>query len=183
MSFCLLKFSPNHFVYDTNITLDDFDNLGADILIGIVGYGSAVVAIADEFDCRIDRLKEALGVDAREDESSFVKRLGTFSAGSDADGWEGVAYRGEEAAFFGECAGIGHHTEGVHLEAVVVVEAEGLMLDDAWVELEAACCKTIAAARVAAVEYRHVVFLCELVDGIEEREEVLLGVDILFAMG
>ena len=176
-------FSPNHFVYDTYITLDDLDNLGADILIGVVGYGSAVVAIADEFDCRINRLKEALGVDAREDESCFVERLRTFGAGADADSREGVAYRGEEAAFFGERAGIGHHTEGVHLEAVVVVEAKGLMLDDAWVELEATGGKAIARTRVAAVEYRHIVFLCELVDGIEEREEVLLGVDILFAMG
>ena len=78
LSCCLLNLSPNHFVYDTNITLDDLDNLGADILIGVVGYGSAVVAIADEFDCRINRLKEALSIDAREDESCFVERLGTL---------------------------------------------------------------------------------------------------------
>ena len=57
------------------------------------------------------------------------------------------------------------------------------MLDDALVELETAGCKTIARTRVATVENRHVVFLCHFVDGIEEREEVLLCVDILLTVG
>ena len=57
------------------------------------------------------------------------------------------------------------------------------MLDDALVELEAAGCKAVARTRMAAVEDRHIVFLCHFVDGIEEREEVLLCVDILFSVG
>ena len=96
--------TPNHFVYYTYITLDDLDNLGADIFIGVVGYGSAVVAIADEFDCRINRLKESLGVDAREDESCFVERLRTFGAGADADSRERMTDTGEETALLWECA-------------------------------------------------------------------------------
>ena len=57
------------------------------------------------------------------------------------------------------------------------------MLDDTLVELEAAGCKAVAAARMTAVEDGHVVLLCHLVDGGEEGEEVLLGVDVLFAVG
>lgn len=48
-----------------------------------------------------------------------------------------MTYRGEETALFGEGATITYYGEGVHLETVVVVEAEGLVLDDTWVELEA----------------------------------------------
>ena len=57
------------------------------------------------------------------------------------------------------------------------------MLDYTRVKLEAACCKAVARAWVAAVENRHIVFLCHFVDGVEERHEVLLCVDILLAVG
>ena len=89
----------------------------------------------------------------------------------------------EEGAFFGERAAVAHDGECVHLQTIVVMESEGFMLNHALVELEAACGKTVSAARVAAVKYRHVVLLGHLVDGGEEAREVLLGVDILFAVG
>ena len=76
-------------------------------------------------------------VDAGKDEAAFVQGFGALGAGADADSWERVAYGGEEAALLRKGAGVGHHTEGVHLEAVVVVEAEGLLTDDTGVELEA----------------------------------------------
>ena len=36
---------------------------------------------------------------------------------------------------------------------------------------------------MAAVEDWHIIFLCHCIDGIEETEEVLFGVDVLFTMG
>ena len=36
---------------------------------------------------------------------------------------------------------------------------------------------------MATIEDWHVVLLCHTVDGVEEGEEVLLGVDVLLAMG
>lgn len=48
-----------------------------------------------------------------------------------------MADAGEVRGFFGECAAITDDGEGVHLEAVVVVEAERFVLDDTRVELEA----------------------------------------------
>ena len=94
-----------------------------------------------------------------------------------------MADRGKEARFFGERARVGDYSRGVHLEAVVVVESEGLVADYALVELEAGLFDAVAAARVAAVEYRHVEFLCNGVDCVEEAEEVFLCVDVLFAVG
>lgn len=48
-----------------------------------------------------------------------------------------MADAGEERGFLGKGAAIADDGKGVHLEAVVVVETEGLMLDDTRVELEA----------------------------------------------
>ena len=95
----------------------------------------------------------------------------------------GMADAGEEAALLGQGAAVAHHGKGVHLQAVVVVEAQGLVLDDARVQLEAACLQALAGTRMAAVEDGHVVLLGHLVDGVEERQEVLLGVDVLLAVG
>lgn len=56
------------------------------------------------------------------------------------------------------------------------------MLDDTLVQLEAAGCQSVAAARMAAVENRHIVFLGQLVDGIEKAEEILFRVDVFLTM-
>ena len=56
------------------------------------------------------------------------------------------------------------------------------MTDDARVELESGRFDPLARSRVARVEDRHVVFLRHLVDRVEEGEEILLRVDILFAV-
>ena len=54
------------------------------------------------------------------------------------------------------------------------------MLDDTRVKLESAGCQSVAAARVAAVENRHVVFLGQFVDGIEKAEEILKEWKLLY---
>lgn len=50
------------------------------------------------------------------------------------------------------------------------------------VELEAGGLKTLAAARVAAVENRHIILFGHGVDGIEKRKKVLLSVDVFLAV-
>ena len=57
------------------------------------------------------------------------------------------------------------------------------MLDDSSVKFETARLEAVAAARVAAVEYGHVVLLCHFVDGGEEGEEIFLCVDVFLAVG
>ena len=134
-------------------------------------------------DGSIDRLQERLFVDARDKEAGLVERFGAFGAGADAHGRERVANTREEGAFFGERAAVAYDGEGVHLQAVVIMEAERFVLNHALVELEAACGKAVTAARVAAVQNRHVVLFGHLVDGGKETVEVLFGVDVFFAMG
>ena len=128
-------------------------------------------------------MEQALLVDACQYEVALVEGFGALGAGAYAHGGEGVAYGGEEAALFGQGAGVANYGEGVHLEAVVVVESKRFVLYHARVELEACCLQALAAARVAAVEYGHIVTLRHSVDGIEERQEVLFGVDVFLAVG
>lgn len=63
----------------------------------------------------------------------------------------------EEGTFFGERAAVAHDGECIHLQAVVIVESERFVLNHALVELEARGGKAVTAARVAAVQNRHVV--------------------------
>lgn len=57
------------------------------------------------------------------------------------------------------------------------------MLNDAWVQLEARSGETVTAARMATIEDRHIILLSHSVDGVEQTQEVLLGVDVFLAVG
>ena len=178
-----LSLPPNHLIHYPDVALDDFHHFRRDILVYIVGDGEAVVAVLAEANGGVYGLEQGFLVNAGDDEVAFVDGLGTFRAGADANGGEGMAYTGEETAFLGKGATVADHGEGVHLETVVVVEAERLVLNDTLVEMEATGSQTVAAAGMAAVEDGHIVFLCHLVDGAEERKEVFLCVDVFFTMG
>ena len=176
-------FPPHHLIDHAHVGLDDAHHLGGDVLVHIVGHGDAGQAVFDQVHSHLYALQQAFGVDAAQHEAAFVECLGALGAGADAHGREGVPDAGEEAALLGQGAAVADHAEGVHLQAVVVVEAQGLVLDHAGVKLEAALLQALAAARVAAVEDGHVVALGHAVDGGEEALEVALGVDILLAVG
>lgn len=173
---------PHHLIHDPRIALYDLHHLGTHVLIHIVGYWDAVVAVGVHRHGRIHRLQEAVGVDARDEETTLIQGLGTLGARTDTHRRVRMTHAGEEAALLGECATVAHHGEGVHLQTVVVVEAQRLVLDDTWVQLEATRLKTLAATRMTAVEDRHVVLLSHGVDGVEETEEVLLRIDVLLSM-
>lgn len=122
-------------------------------------------------------------VDAREREAALVERLGALRGGPDAHGRERAADGGEEARLLGQGPRVRDHAEGTGLQAVVVVEAHGLVRADERVEREAGGLQAPAAPRVAAVEDGPAVLLGQRVDGREERAEVGLGVDVLLAVG
>ena len=94
------------------------------------------MAVADEGDGDIDALEEAGGVDAAEDEAAFVQGLRALSGGADAHSRERLADRCEEAGLLRQCAAVADYRECVHLQAVVVVESERLVLNHTAVELE-----------------------------------------------
>ena len=93
-----------------------------------------------------------------------------------------MTYTGEETTLLWKCTRIRYHSKSIHLETVIVVEPKRLLYPYARIELEARSCKTVTRTRVAAVEDRHVVFLSHCIDSIEEREKVLLGINIFFTM-
>ena len=89
-------FSPNHLIHDTHITLDDLHYLGAYVLVHIVRHRDSMLTIFAELYSGIYSLKEALLIDAGNDEVALVDGFGTFGRGTDADGREGVTNAGEE---------------------------------------------------------------------------------------
>ena len=88
-----------------------------------------------------------------------------------------------EAALLRQGAGIGDNGQGVHLQLIVVVEAQGLVDPDSGVQPEAALLQPVTASGVAGIEDGHIVFLCQGIDGGEETQEVLFGVDIFLPVG
>ena len=178
-----LLFSPDHLVDDGDIALDDLDHYVTYVLAHIHIHRSAVVVVAVHGNGGVDGLEEALLIDSGKDEPRIVKALGALRARAYADGREWMAHRGEEAALLWQRAGVGDYGGGVHLQAVVVVKAERLVPYNPAVKLESTLLQPFAAARMAAVEYRHVVLLRYGVDGVEQREEVLLRVYVLLAVG
>lgn len=179
-----LELPPHHLVHDAGVALDDLDHLGGHGLVGVVGNGPlGKRTLRVELDGGVDCLQQALLRDAGEREAGLVQRLGPLGGGADAHRRERVADRREEAGLFGQRAGVRDNREGVHLQAVVVVEAHGLVHAHARVQLEAGRLQALAGARVAGVQDRHVVLLGQRVDGGEQAREVGLGVDVLLAVG
>ena len=86
-----------------------------------------MVSVAVHRNSGVHGLQQRPSVDAGEYEAPLVQGLGPFGGGPYAHGGERAAYAGEEAALLGQCPGIRHNGESVHLKAVVVVKAEGLV--------------------------------------------------------
>ena len=184
MSKPLNDLPPHHLVHDAGVALDDLDHLGGHGLVGVVGHGRlGQRPLGVELDGGVNGLEQAALADAGQREAGLVQRLGALGRCADAHRRERAADAREEAGLLGQGAGVGHHREGVHLQAVVVVEAHGLVHAHARIELEAGGLQALAGARVAGVQDRHVVFLRESVDCGEQAREVRLGVDVLLAVG
>ena len=88
-----------------------------------------------------------------------------------------------EAALLRQSAGVGDDCQSVHLQLVVVVEAQRLIDPDTRVKLEAALFQTMLAAGMAGVENGHIILLCQRIDGSEQTQEVLFRVDVLLTVG
>lgn len=96
-----------------------------------------MLTVTAELDGGVNGLQQGLLVDTSNDEVTLVDSFGTLGRGADANGGEGMADTGEERGFLGKGSAIADDGKSIHLEAVVVVEAEGLVLNDTRVELEA----------------------------------------------
>ena len=176
-------FPPHHLVHNPHIALNDLDDFGGDVLVGVIGDREAVEAVTAEFHSGVDGLEEAFFVYAGDDEVTLVDGFGPLGARPDADSRERMSDTGEERTLLRKSAAVTDYGKSIHLKAVVVMEAERLVADDPRVEPEPACLKTVAAAGMAAVQHRHVVFLRHRIDCIEKAKEVLLRVYVLLPVG
>ena len=177
-----MVFSPNHLVDHTGVALNDFNHLGRHIFLNVVWDRDAIVTSPIHFHRSVHRLEQPLLVDAGQNETSLVQSLWTLSGGADTYGGEGVSHAGEEAGLFGEGATVRDNCESVHLEAVIVVEAQGLMLDHTLVQPKARRFQSFPAAGMAGVQNGHVIFFCHFVNSLEQGEKILLCINILLTM-
>lgn len=73
-------------------------------------------------DCHVHGLQQALRVDAGKDEACLVQSLGALGGGADAHRGEWLPNGGEETGLLGQGARVTDACEGIHLQAVVVME-------------------------------------------------------------
>lgn len=114
VKYCFKLFSPDHFVDDSDIALDDLHDLVGHV-VGVVWDGDAMVPVSGHPDCKFNRLQKPCRVYAAEYKAALVQCFGTLRAGSDAYGRNGLAYGGIERAFLRKGAAVAYHAEGVHL--------------------------------------------------------------------
>ena len=178
-----LKLPPHHLIHNPRIRLNNLHDLRRNILIDIIRHGDAMVAGGIHCHGRVDSLEQGTRVDAGDEEAAFVQGFGALGRGANAYRRERMSHRSKERRLLGESTRIRHNRKSIHLQAVVIMEPQRLMLNHATVQDKTGGLKPLPRARVAAVQNRHIILLRHGVDGREEGEEVLFRVDILLPMG
>ena len=177
------SFPPHHLIHNPGVALDNLHHFGGDVFLHVVRHGDADVAVSVHLHGGIHGLEEAVRIDACQDKATLVQSFRSLRGGTDAHRRKRVPHAGEEAALLGQGAAVADHGEGVHLQAVVVMETQGLVLDHPLVQLEAGLLQPLFAAGMAAVQHGHIVLLRHFIDGSEQAYEVLLRVDVLLPVG
>ena len=80
-----LLLPPNHLIDYAGVALDEFDDLGADVFVGVGRDRNAVVSVLYHFYSHVDCLKEVVLVDAGEDEAAFIDGFRSLGGCTDAD--------------------------------------------------------------------------------------------------
>ena len=177
------SFPPHHLIHNPGVALDNLHHFGGDVFLHVVRHGDADVAVSVHLHGGIHGLEEAVRIDACQDKATLVQSFRSLRGGTDAHRRKRVPHAGEEAALLGQGAAVADHGEGVHLQAVVVMETQGLVLDHPLVQPETGLLQTLFAAGMAAVQHGHVVLFRHFIDGRKEAYEVLLRVNILLPVG
>ena len=124
-----LLFSPDHLIHHTCVALDNLHNLSRYVLIYIIRHRQSVIAIKVHLHRCVYSLQQAFFVNACKHKAALIQRFRALRRGADAHRREGMSHAREEAAFLRQCTGIRYYSKGVHLQAVVIMEAQRLMLN------------------------------------------------------
>ena len=131
-------FSPHHLIDHVDISLNDANHLHGHGLVHIIRAGLAQNTLLLHLDCHIGGVEQFPGGNASQDEVAGFQCLGALGGGADAHGGNGMTNGQIEAALLGQGAGVGDDCQSVHLQLVVVVEAQRLVDPDTRVQLETA---------------------------------------------
>jgi hypothetical protein len=69
-----------------------------------------------------------------------------------------------EAALLRKGARVRHDGECMHLELVVIIEAEGFIDSDTRIQFETGCFQPLLTSRMAGIEDRHIILLSKSID-------------------
>ena len=116
------SFPPHHLIHNPGVALDNLHHFGGDVFLHVVRHGDADVAVSVHLHGGIHGLEEAVRIDACQDKATLVQSFRSLRGGTDAHRRKRVPHAGEEAALLGQGAAVADHGEGVHLQAVVVME-------------------------------------------------------------
>lgn len=73
-----LEFSPDHFVNNACVGLDDLDNLCRYVLFDVIWHRNSIVAKLVHSNSRVNRLQKSLFVDSGKDETRLIKCFGAL---------------------------------------------------------------------------------------------------------
>lgn len=129
-----LLFSPDHLINHTSVALDNLHNLSRYVLIYILRHRQSVFPIKVRLHRCVYSLQQAFFVNACKHKAALIQRFWTLRRGADAHRRERMSHAREEAAFLRQCTRIRYYSKGVHLQAVVIMEAQRLILNYALVQ-------------------------------------------------
>src|SRR5699024_3593779 len=106
---------------------------GGDVFFDIVGYRNSIFSSkVHVYRCGYG-LEKAFRVNSSQNKAGFVQCLRALSAGSDTDCRERMSHRSEKRTLFRQSIEIRDYSEGVHMQTVVIMEPQRIMLNDSMV--------------------------------------------------
>ena len=124
MSLICSSLPPHKTIHDAGIALDDPCDLHGDVFRGIVWHWGAEFAVLLHLHCQVNGLQQLLRMDARQNKAALVQRLRALGGGADAHRRERLAHGQIKARLLRQGAAVRHDAEGVHLQAVIIVKAQ-----------------------------------------------------------
>lgn len=178
-----LVFSPNQLINHAGKTLDNPHNLAGDILIQIVRNRDPVFPRGIHGNSGLHGLEQGVLPNPGQEKAALLHSLRAFGRSADAHRREGPADGGEEAALLRQGAAVADHGKGVHLQAVVIMEPQGLMPDNPPIQPEPAPLQAFAGAGMAGVQNRHIIPFRQLIHRRKQGQEIPLRVNIFLPVG
>src|SRR5690554_1343756 len=174
-----LELLPNRLHHIIPITVDYPHHLLSHIRHAVVCHQShgALITPALVFQ-NGQALQHTFGAQAYHHGGGFFHAFGAFVGFADVQGREV-----EDGGFFVDGAAVRQHRLGAQLQLVVILEAQRFQQAHVVVELHAHGIHPLLGAGVGGYDHRVAVLLGHRVQGVDQGQEVSVGIHILFPVG